>query len=90
MIKCTQHILKYQNINKTEWLDKLFSDYKEDLQYYIDLIWDKKLPLKKYLSTKDCPVNKMQHSHWRTTTYKNASELIRGVYNLSTEEMLVT
>jgi hypothetical protein len=29
MIKRTQHVLKYQNSGKTEWLNKLFADYKE-------------------------------------------------------------
>jgi putative transposase len=85
MIKRTQHILKYQNSGKTEWLDRLFSDYKEDLRYYIDLIWDKKLPLKKYYSTKEIPINKIKSSNWRSLCCKNASENIRSIINAKTK-----
>ena len=38
MIRSSQHILKYSNTGKENWLDKLFGDYKKELQRYIDLL----------------------------------------------------
>jgi putative transposase len=78
LTRCSKHILKYQTDSKTNWLDKTFSDYKEDLQFYVDLIWEKKLPLNKLLSSKILPINKLKHSKWREIIYKNASEIIRS------------
>ena len=82
MIRSSKHILKYQTNIKTDWLDKLFADYKIELQYYIDLLWDKKLPLKKFLSTKDLTkeiiANSIFSGTWRQIVYKNTSEIIRS------------
>lgn len=78
MIRSTKHILKYQTDYKTEQLDKLFADYKEDLQFYIDLIWSKSLPLKNNLSSKLLATNKISHSQWKQVIYKQASEIIRS------------
>jgi len=76
--RSTKHILKYQTDFKTSQLDKLFIDYKEDLQFYINLIWSKSLPLKKNLSSKLLPTNKISHSRWKQVIYKQASEIIRS------------
>jgi IS605 OrfB family transposase len=78
MIRSSEHILKYQTDTKTVLLDKLFSDYKQDLQFYIDLLWDKKLPLQKNLSSKKLPVNILTHSQYKQILYKQASEIIRS------------
>jgi putative transposase len=78
MIRCSEHILKYQTDFKSSWLDLLFSDYKKDLQYYIDLLWDKKLPLTKMLSSKVLPANNLEHSQYKQILYKQASEMIRA------------
>jgi len=79
MIRSSKHILKYQTNIKTDWLDKLFIDYKITLQEYINLIWEKKLPLKRFLSTKDCPTGyPISSGHWKSIVYKNASEIVRG------------
>ena len=79
MIRTSKHILKYQTNIKTDWLDKLFIDYKITLQEYINLIWDKKLPLKKFLSTKDCPNGyPISSGTWKSIVYKNASEIVRS------------
>ena len=50
MIRTSQHILKDSNNCKVELLDKLFEDYKSELQCYVDLIISEKLELKKFLS----------------------------------------
>ena len=85
MIRSSQHILKYSNIGKDNWLDTLFGDYKKELQRHIDLLWNKELPLKKFLSTKDLSSNIFEHSHWRTTVYKQASEIVRSSLKLEKE-----
>ena len=79
MIRSSKHILKYQTNIKTDWLDKLFADYKITLQEYINLIWDKKLPLTKFLSTKDCPNGyPIDSGQWKQIVYQNASSIVRS------------
>ena len=77
MIRSSEHILKFQTDYKSGWLDLLFHDYKQDLQFYIDLLWDKKLPLLKMLSSKVLPANMLKHSQYKQILYKQASEIIR-------------
>jgi hypothetical protein len=62
MIRTSQHILKYQTNFKSNILDKIFIDYKIDLQYYINLICSNQLSLKKNLSSKLLPTNIIKHS----------------------------
>lgn len=76
--RSSRHILKYQTDTKTDYLDRLFNDYKIDLQLYIDLIWDEKLLLERFLSSKDLPNGEISHSQWKQIIYKNASEIIRA------------
>jgi IS605 OrfB family transposase len=78
MIRSSEHILKFQTDSKTVWLDKLFSDYKQDLQSYIDLIWNKELPLEKIISSKKLPCLILKHSQYKQILYKQASEIIRS------------
>jgi putative transposase len=78
MIRCSEHILKYQTSFKSAWLDLLFNDYKEDLRFYIDLLWSKQLPLAKMLSSKVLPANNLKHSQYKQILYKQASEIIRS------------
>jgi putative transposase len=78
MIRCSEHILKYQTDYKSAWLDMLFNDYKEDLQLYINLLWNKQLPLVKLLSSKVLPANNLKHSQYKQILYKQASEIIRA------------
>ena len=82
MIRTSKHILKYSNGCKIDELEKVFKDYKEDLQLYINLIYEDKLPLEKRLSTKDLPINKLVHSTWRSIVYINASEVVRSLREL--------
>lgn len=78
MIRSSKHILKFQTDTKSVWIDRLFSDYKVDLQFYIDLLWNKQLLLRKYLSSKLLPSNVIKHSQWKQIIYKQASEIIRS------------
>jgi IS605 OrfB family transposase len=78
MTRSSKHILKFQTDSKTAWLDKLFSDYLIDLQFYIDLIWNKQLPIEKNLSSKKLPANLIAHSQYKQILYKQASEIVRS------------
>jgi len=78
IIRSSKHILKYQTDLKSKFLDQLFHDYELQLQNYIDLIWNKNLPLEKFLSSKLLPNDKFSHSQWKQIIYKNASEIIRS------------
>ena len=78
MIRSSKHILKFQTKTKSFWLDKLFLDYKIDLQFYIDLLWNNQLPTKRNLSSKILPSNLLDHSQYKQLLYKQASEIIRS------------
>ena len=78
MIRSSKHILKYQTYNKNNMLDKIFEDFKIDLQLYIDLIITGQLDLTLNLSPKVLPINKIAHANWRQIIYKTASEIIRS------------
>lgn len=79
MIRETKHNLNYQTTCKTNSLILLFEQYQEDVNYYINLIWNKELEEKKFMSSKLLPINKMISSNWRALSYKRASEMTRGV-----------
>ena len=78
MIRQTKHILKYQTESKNNILDKLFDDYLSDLKSYIQLIVEEKLPLKQFLSSKECPDISISHANWKGLIYKQASQIIRS------------
>ena len=78
MIRSSKHILKYSNKNKLCSLEELFSDYEQDLKFYISLILSNKLPSRNNLTSKNLPNNKISHSQWKQIVYKNASEIVRS------------
>ena len=78
MIRQTKHILKYQTESKNNILDRLFDDYLSDLKSYIQLIVNENLPLKQYLSSKDCPNLLISHANWKGLIYKQASAIVRS------------
>ena len=88
MIRTSKHILKYQTRTKNKQLEQLFKDFKCDLQYYIDLLWEQKLELKKFLSSKEIPTNIVQHSRYKQVIYKQASEIVRGQVELNYKRRL--
>lgn len=81
MIRSSQHTLKFSNDGKLEYLEQLFQDYQADLQDYIDLIWEGKLPLKILMSSKNLPALRCKHSQYKSIIYKQASEIIRSQRN---------
>ena len=79
MIKCTKHILKYQNKDKNNLLNQIFIDYQLCLEYYIKLICSGQLPLQKFCSSKLLPFySNIEKSAWKNTCYKQASQIIRS------------
>jgi len=78
MIRTSQHILKYSNNCKINQLEKLYENYKSDLQLYINDILSKKLLFKALLSSKLLPTYNIFHSQWKQILYKQASEIVRS------------
>ncbi|NCC70892.1 hypothetical protein EOM09_04885 [bacterium] len=78
MIRSSKHILKYQTKKKNNILFETIKLIKSQIQCYIDLICDNKLPLKKQLSSKDLSSDFITHSRWKQLCYKTASEIIRS------------
>ena len=77
--RTSSHILKFSNKNKLFLLDKLFADYKQLLQTYVNMLCDKELPLKALLSSNLLPDgDTIKHSQWKQIIYKQASEIVRG------------
>jgi IS605 OrfB family transposase len=80
MIKETRHILKFNNAQKSEWLNRLFEDFKNDLHIYINSIVSGELPFGKYLSIiPKLPNTKIKHSQWKQVLYKEAIAKIQSV-----------
>ena len=78
MIRSSKHIIKYQTKTKSIILSKIFNDFQSDVEFYINQICSNKLELKKNLSSKLLPSNKILHSQWKQIAYKTASEIIRS------------
>ena len=79
MIRSSQHTLKFCNVKKLEALQRLEYLYKDLLQKYINLIIEEKLPVGKFLTSKQLPtLNEIVHSQWKQVCYKQASQCIRA------------
>ena len=78
MIRESKHILKYTNKSKIKKYQDMLDCYGRLLQHYIDLIWDKKLPHKTLLTSKELPnFEDIRHSRWKQVAYKQASSILR-------------
>jgi IS605 OrfB family transposase len=78
MIRSSKHTLKFSNQEKLNQVNRLYEDYKIDLQHYVDCILRGYLPLKLNLSSKLIPSNRLEHSQYKQIIYKQASALVRG------------
>ena len=56
----------------------MFALYESSLKTYLELIKQGRLPIKQFLSTKDCPECAIKHSRFKALVYKNASEIVRS------------
>lgn len=77
------------NLSKINDLDRLFNDYKEDLQFYLQKLYNKQLALATNLSSKQLPINKLAHSQWRQIIYKQASQMYRSQLQLTKQRVKV-
>ena len=78
MIRSSKHILKFTNKSKIWKYQDMLECYKRLLQHYIDLIWDKTLPHKTLLNSKELPdFEDITHSQWKQVAYKQASSILR-------------
>ena len=78
MTRTSKHSLKFCNKLKVNDLDQMFALYESSLKTYLELIKKGQLPIKQFLSTKDCPECAIKHSRFKQLVYKNASEIVRG------------
>lgn len=78
MIRTSSHTMKYANTNKIAMCKRIIADYKDLLQKYIGLIYEKKLPLKTSLSSTALPtLNAIENANWKTVCYRDASATYR-------------
>jgi IS605 OrfB family transposase len=78
MIRISKHTLKFANKGKLKWLDRLFDDYKVELQGMVDLMWEGRLPIKKLASSKNLEGKVFENAQWIAKTYKRASAILRS------------
>ena len=78
MTRTSKYSLKFCNKIKTQSLDRMFALYENALKTYLELIKQGQLPIKQFLSTKDCPECAIKHSRFKQLVYKNASEIVRS------------
>lgn len=80
ILRTSSHTIKFANTGKKVLYKKIVSDYQWLLQKYIDLIYEKKLPLKTNLSSKELPIlNDIVNANWRVDCYREAVQTYRSV-----------
>lgn len=80
MIRTSKHILSNANQSKILLLDTLYTDYRELLQMYVQMILNRQLSQKSFLSSKELPtVNSITHSQWKQIAYKQATESVKSL-----------
>jgi len=77
MIRTSQHILRFANDSKLQQLEKVFDDYKLELQYIIDNVLKTQTKVSKFIDD-SLLSNRIKHSQWRQIILKNASEIIKS------------
>ena len=78
MIRSTKHTLKFTTKSKREQINHLFLIYALYLQKTIDMFWNKEIPLKKFMNTKDVFWMNNLGGQYKQLIYKQASEIVRG------------
>ncbi len=91
MIKSSKHKIKNCNQSKLDLLDRIFIDYKSDLNTYINYIIDGILPLKINISSKYLPSEILKHSRYKQLIYKQASGILRSqIDKCKTKDLIYT
>jgi len=81
MIRSSKHTTKYLTAKKKDLLNQMFIIWGYYLQKTIDLMWDKKVPVSKYLSSKQIDWMDGLGGQYKNLIHKQASEIVRGVRN---------
>ena len=78
MKRSTKYSLKFLTQKKQDLIDLMFKLYGENLQKTIDLLWNKKIPLRKYLSSKSIYWMDSLGGQYKQLIYKQASEIVKS------------
>lgn len=81
MRRSTRFTLKFSTDRKKQLIEDLFDLYSKYLQLTIDLLWDSKIPFKKWISTKDINWMDSLGGQWKQLIYTQASQIVRGCKN---------
>jgi len=79
MKRTSKHTIKYTTAKKKDLLNQMFLVWGDYLQKTIDLMWDKKVPVSKYLSSKQIDWMDDLGGQYKNLIHKQASEIVRGV-----------
>lgn len=78
MKRSTKYTLKFVTESKKQLINQLFDLYSFYLQKTIDLLWNKEIPIKKNLSSKDISWMDNLGGQYKQLIYKHASETVRS------------
>lgn len=78
MKRSSKYTLKFLTKRKKERLNQMLNIYEQYLQKTIDLMWNKKIPLVKNLSSKNIDWMDNLGGQYKNLIYKQASEIVRG------------
>ncbi len=81
MKRSSKHTTKYTTAKKKDLLNQMFIIWGYYLQKTIDLMWDKKVPIGKYLSSKQIDWMDDLGGQYKNLIHKQASEITRGTRN---------
>jgi len=79
MKRSSRYALKFATQKKKELLKETFDVFGEHLQKTIDLIWEKKIPLKRYMSSKQIDWMGDLGGQYKQLIYKRADEIVKSV-----------
>lgn len=78
MKRSARYTLKFVTKKKLNLLNQLFDIYMIYLQKTVDLLWEGKIPTKKYLSSKQIDWMGNLGGQYKALIYKQASEIVRS------------
>jgi IS605 OrfB family transposase len=78
IIRSAKYSLKFATIKKKKLLEETFKLYKYYLQKTIDLMWKKKIWIKKSMSSKDIDWMGLLGGQYKQLIYKHASQIVRS------------
>jgi len=79
MRRSSKHTIKYATAKKKDLLNKMFLVWGDYLQKTIDLMWEGKVPISKYMSCKQIDWMEGLGGQYKSLIYKEASGIVKGV-----------